>query len=527
MIDGKDAPLGASCSILPIRNIFKEMITVSDSKNRLPSKNISLLAIWSDKHVTRNGATHEADGAYVDVQVDQSNMTASDARAGKASSNPHIETYPRTDEKYPKMDVLHSVWYSKSQLDAMMAAGETVKSSGKNVCAFTANIGRVASKDGKKGRTIVLLPKDPSKASNEDERRKIDAYNSRNPVGKSANERVDEGILERQDRVTAYTAMVEKNRAAKERQAIRADRKAPTRKQKGKYPSSVMDPKASPQERLDGMSSYSIDYVTPTMSAYAHSNDIAAVARDEYRVVRSVESMLERNGGFKVIEYPVAGRDDDFRIDCSHHDGFMRVDLNTGKVSVFCNQPTWYGPSIHRVLGNAGGDRLFREKGFELAWYDSPERQAFMQPHTVQPYVSNKGKDDAVAGFVLKDIDDPNGFVGESGRAEVKEAIGVMADRDGGLVSMDYALFDGTEDAFVSESDKHDGLLEINKRDGSIRFVTRFSNENFMYDYVPPTLMKNDMDLCWFDSKERQLSSTRRFQENVQAGHEGDSFELE
>lgn len=174
-------------------------------------KQRNLIASFADAQVTKKDG--KVTGAYLTVELDQSTMTQKDAKAGKADTNPYIESHAAKGKDGQEF-VSHNVWYSQSQIDAMQNAGKSVvQSDGRTAIAFKADVQK--SKDGKTGETrmIVLTPKDPAKAKDAEERAKIEKYNEMHPIGASDNTKFGKDSLAKQEKITT---LAKENRPAKE-----------------------------------------------------------------------------------------------------------------------------------------------------------------------------------------------------------------------------------------------------------------------------------------------------------------------
>lgn len=135
---------------------------------------VDLLVTWSPKDVV-HGPRGVLNGAMVEVQVDQSQLTESDIAKGKGHANPSITAVyggGKSGKRY----------MSQPMLDSIKAAGYSATSGDKYALAFNANVCTVPGDNGKL-RSFVCLPKDESKAESEWEREKIRWYNEQNTVG--------------------------------------------------------------------------------------------------------------------------------------------------------------------------------------------------------------------------------------------------------------------------------------------------------------------------------------------------------
>lgn len=164
----------------------------------------NLIASYSDKQITTQDG--QAKGAFVTIELDQSTMTQKDAKAGKADTNPYIESHKTQG---PNGDYTsHNVWYSKSQIDAMESAGKSVKQEdGRNAIAFKGDI----QKSGDK--LIVLTPKDLDKAKDDTERAKMEKYNEAHKLNESDNKAFNSKSLAKQEKITA---LAKENRPSRE-----------------------------------------------------------------------------------------------------------------------------------------------------------------------------------------------------------------------------------------------------------------------------------------------------------------------
>ncbi len=177
-------------------------------------KQLDLIATYKPSQLTKSkDDPNKTNGVFLTVQVDQSTMSKADAEAGKADSNPYIESHKEKGDKGEYTS--HNVWYSSNQLAAMEAAGNMVtQKDGSVSIAFKADVQKV--KDGKTdtSRLIVLTPKDVSKAKNDEEKAKIEKYNEAHPMGASSNTKFNTKSLEKQAAITA----IAKDVRAKERE---------------------------------------------------------------------------------------------------------------------------------------------------------------------------------------------------------------------------------------------------------------------------------------------------------------------
>lgn len=170
-----------------------------------------LIAVWKDSQYTTLEGTSDGQvtGAYVDVQLDQSDLTPEDVKAGKAQTNPHLQNtlteYKDRETGEMKKSMDHTVWYSIRQLNAMSGGGFPKKTEdGRNVLAFTSSIGSRQVKDKEsdepKTRMLVLCPKSLDKVPAED-LEKVKAWNEKHTITPKPG--FDASILEKQEAVVA------------------------------------------------------------------------------------------------------------------------------------------------------------------------------------------------------------------------------------------------------------------------------------------------------------------------------------
>lgn len=163
-------------------------------------KQLNLIASWKDSQVTEKDG--KVTGAYLTVEKDQTMISQKDAKAGKADTNPYLESHEAegTNGKYTS----HNVWYSQSQIDAMKSIGAFAKQEDdRNAVAFKADVQKSKNEKTGESRIIVLTPKDASKAATPEDKAKIEKYNEAHPFGPSDNKKFDGKSLVKQEKITA------------------------------------------------------------------------------------------------------------------------------------------------------------------------------------------------------------------------------------------------------------------------------------------------------------------------------------
>ena len=178
-----------------------------------------LIAVWKDSNQTTLEGNREGrvTGAYIDIQLDQSDLTPEDIAAGKGQANPHLnnqlETYNDKATGEEKKAMNHRTWYSARQIASMTgklqgARGDDIAFSktedGRNVVSFTADVisRKYTDNDGKsRTRFLVACPKDLDNVKPED-MAKAQAFNEKHAITPHPGFNADE-LLGKQDAVTA------------------------------------------------------------------------------------------------------------------------------------------------------------------------------------------------------------------------------------------------------------------------------------------------------------------------------------
>lgn len=160
----------------------------------------NLIASYKDSQVTEKDG--KVTGAFLTVEIDQSVMTQKAAKEGKADTNPYLaskETVGKDGTTY----VSHTEWYSQGQIDAMRAAGDEAKQEdGRTAIAFKSDIAIYKATDERPTRVLAVIPKDLSKAKDDAEFAKMQAYNEKHPIGKSDNKKFGPKTLASQEKIT-------------------------------------------------------------------------------------------------------------------------------------------------------------------------------------------------------------------------------------------------------------------------------------------------------------------------------------
>lgn len=216
-------------------------------------KQVPLLAMYTDRDVVFDEQGNKK-GVWMDVQVDQSQLTKDDIRSGKGDPNPHLNSHCLTNEEGNSV-ISHRTFYTARQFDKMCGdAGKkaivtdshysaevdwqtalmTMSSDPQTVqmgymavangakrhaVPLIANVAFVKQRDefGKESdykQAIVLLPKDHKQHETPEESAKIDAYNARNQVSVR---KVMPTVFAKQDAVTQDAREARDERAQRER----------------------------------------------------------------------------------------------------------------------------------------------------------------------------------------------------------------------------------------------------------------------------------------------------------------------
>lgn len=160
------------------------------------SMSVPMIALWTDGNMTRDKATGEVNGVYLDVQIDQSDLTAGNIEDGSAFSSPSLSYAPNGRSGSP-----NQVWYSKQAFDAMLEAGSTADVGKVHGCSFIGNVRGFETK-GKSVKSIVLTPKEIPEDASIYDRQDFEAYNQVNKLGPSPHEQFSSDDLKRQFDVT-------------------------------------------------------------------------------------------------------------------------------------------------------------------------------------------------------------------------------------------------------------------------------------------------------------------------------------
>lgn len=117
-----------------------------------------LLAVWSDKDTVYDDKGN-VKGVMVDFQVDQSNKTVEDAKAGRVYPNPSIRSaYGRNPEQQPK-----KTFCSKEMMDLLKDIGKTAVIGKMCGCSFTGTVALALATHAKE-ICEVCFPKNKNKA---------------------------------------------------------------------------------------------------------------------------------------------------------------------------------------------------------------------------------------------------------------------------------------------------------------------------------------------------------------------------
>ncbi len=139
-------------------------------------KNQAVIAVWTNDDIVKK-ADGTVKGAYLDIQIDQSNLSRKDVQNGKGLSSPSVHyAYSQNPERKP-----NKVFYTARQMDMMQSVGTTTDAGKAHGCSFTANVYTRKGVSGK-DTSFVLLPKDEAFAKSNAELDDVRWYNSQNEL---------------------------------------------------------------------------------------------------------------------------------------------------------------------------------------------------------------------------------------------------------------------------------------------------------------------------------------------------------
>lgn len=125
-------------------------------------KNLNLMAVFTDKQVTYNKETGQPSGAFLDIQIDQSDLSEDLARQGKGDPNPHIENVSvsfRNKNGQRQTMVEHTRWYNMNQLNMMREVGYESVSGNTHAIQFNGTVTMTKSRevDGSEGMHVIVV----------------------------------------------------------------------------------------------------------------------------------------------------------------------------------------------------------------------------------------------------------------------------------------------------------------------------------------------------------------------------------
>ncbi|MEY8312875.1 hypothetical protein AALA61_12990 [Oscillospiraceae bacterium 42-9] len=160
-------------------------------------KNQPLIAVWTDQDVVKK-SDGSVKGVYLDIQVDQSDLSRKDVQKGAGFSSPSVHyAYSQNPERKA-----NKVFYTARQMDMIQGVGTTTEAGKVHGCSFTANVYNRKTPSGK-DTSFVLLPKDEAMAKSNAELDDIRWYNSQNRLQPSKHESFGPGKLKQQFFVTS------------------------------------------------------------------------------------------------------------------------------------------------------------------------------------------------------------------------------------------------------------------------------------------------------------------------------------
>ena len=310
-------------------------------------KQVPLIAMWNEKQVTHNNEG-KMTGAYLDIQVDQSNLTDLDVLKGKAQGNPSLDTHKTRDGR-----VSHGVWYSMDQINAMASVGGpseygVTKNGNKQFAmAFAADV--MPKSDNGRRHMVVLLPKG---SDNEADK----AYNEKHPVVPSPNgmtkddyaQYLADGVGNARPGALYPDAVARQGDVTRLRQYV-----------------------ASEAFLKDNIAE--LETISDLTLTNPGGSDVKSLT---YMDLTAVNHMLERDGRLYPMDYSIALDDEKFSEQCKLHDGFMVVN-QFGDVAVTEFSRLGHDGFGHELMEKLedGGFSDRGRKGCEIVWYDDKDRQ--------------------------------------------------------------------------------------------------------------------------------------------------------
>ncbi|MBD5585070.1 MAG: hypothetical protein HDQ88_08305 [Clostridia bacterium] len=439
-------------------------------------KNVPVIAMISDKQVKKN-ADGKILGYWVDLQVDQSNLTVEDARNGRAQTNPSLSSHTARNGKY----VDHGVYYTTNQVDIMRGVGTTVPTAKGCAIAFTTNL--FEKKDGK-GNSCVLamLPKDLEFAKTPEERAKIEYYNKMNPISGPNYEFTKESL----ENHMLVTNEAKRCRDEKYRQV---DGKS-------------VDPLP---DRLKGVKDYRI---------VLHEESDAVMAH----VVTSFMMGLAENNGMTPIGHDLMEDRDAFMKEARNHSGVITVYRPADEVSFSRNLGAV--EDVFDEMVERGGPEAFRHRGCDFVWYETTGRQLKdrLAPEVLDKVASENpnqdfGPNDCLKGY--RDYGFSNFNVDYSNNDQVavgmmmRDAINYTIANEGGLHPVAESLLKDPE-AFMDEfRESHDGAMLVDPTANSVYMcMDKDAVAGIPYLYgLQQAASGGDVCVVWYDDLSRQIDT--------------------
>lgn len=336
-------------------------------------KQVPLIAMWNEKQVTHNNEG-EMTGAYLDIQVDQSNLTDLDVLQGKAQANPSLDTHTTRDGR-----VSHGVWYSMDQINTMASvggpadAGVTKNGNRRMAMVFSADV--MPKGDNGRKHMVVLLPKTSDSEADK-------AYNEKHPIAPSPNGMTKDDYAQYLENGVEYArpgapypgAVAAQSQVTQFRQHVASD-------------AFLKDNLAELGDRVSDVS-----LVNPGGS------DVRMLTA---MVEEDVNRMLKRDGRLYPIDYSIMLDDERLTLECLDHDGFMVVSADGGvSIEEFDHRHFEdHGPQLANRLQYALRDRA--RNGTEIVWYDEKSTQEHMEAESPESLPAERHKfwDNAMKAF--------------------------------------------------------------------------------------------------------------------------------
>lgn len=201
---------------------------MANLRGKMGMKQISLLASYKPSQVVyakdaEGKPTKDVLGVFMNVEKDQSNFTKKGMKEGTQvpDTNPALfsETKEGENEKgEPISYTSHTRWYTKSQLDPIIEAGQmAVQKDGTIAIGFKGDVQVFAKTETEPQRVIALVPKAIKPEMDAAKVASVEKFNKQHPL-QAPDHKITETTLEKQKAVTLY-AREQRDAQLKEKEA--------------------------------------------------------------------------------------------------------------------------------------------------------------------------------------------------------------------------------------------------------------------------------------------------------------------